>query len=78
MNEGESVQEHLSNFQKILMNLFSIGEKVKKKIKALVLLSSLFSLFESLTIALLIEKSTIKMDKITFILFQNEILRREN
>ena len=41
MIKGQSVQEHLSYFQKILTDLLSVGEKVKKKIKALVLLALL-------------------------------------
>ena len=44
----------------------------------LVLLSSLFSYFEYLVIALLIEKSSIKMDGVMFALLQNEVLRQEN
>ena len=71
------MQEHLSNFQKILTNLFSIGEKVEEKTKALVLLSSLPP-FKSLMTALLVGKSTIKMEEMTYVLLQNEVLRREN
>ena len=39
MTEGQSMQEHLSHFQKILTDLLSIGEKVKEKARALVLLA---------------------------------------
>ena len=67
--QGQSMQEHLSNFQKILINLLSIGEKVEEKIKMLVLFLSLLSLFESLVIALLMKKSTIKMDEIISVFF---------
>ena len=59
------MQEHLSNFQKILTNLFSIGEKVKEKTRTLVLLASFFSSFKFLITALLEGKSTIKMDEVT-------------
>ena len=44
----------------------------------LVLLASLLSSYESLVTALLVEKSTIKMDEITMMILLNEILRREN
>ena len=44
----------------------------------LVLLSSFFSSFESLMIALLVGKSTIKIDEVTSLLLQNKILRWEN
>ena len=44
----------------------------------LVLLASLLLSFESLVTALLVGKSTIKMDEVTVVLLQNEILRREN
>ena len=44
----------------------------------LVLLASLLILYESLVTALLMKKSTIKMDKITMVILQNEILRWEN
>ena len=43
MTEGQSVQEHLSRFQKILIDLFNIGENIKEKTRVLVLLTS-FSL----------------------------------
>ena len=78
MSEEQSMREHLSNFQKILTDLLSVGEKIEEKIEVLVLLSSLFSYFEYLVIALLIEKSSIKMDGVMFALLQNEVLRQEN
>ena len=78
MTEGQSVQEHLSNFQRILTDLLSVGEKVEEKTRALVLLSSLPQSFESLVTALLVGKSTIKMEEVTSALLQNEVLRREN
>ena len=72
------MQEYLSNFQKIHTNFFSIGEKVEEKTRALVLLASLLPFFESLMSAFLVKKSTIKMDEVTMVLLQNEILRRKN
>ena len=69
------MQEHLSNFQKILTDLLSVGEKVEKKTRTLVLLSSLPLFYESLVIALLLKKSTIKMEEIISALLQNEIFR---
>ena len=78
MTEGQSMQEHLSHFQKILTDLLSIGEKVKEKARALVLLASLPPLYESLVTALLLGKSTIKMNEVTMVILQNEILRRKN
>ena len=72
------MQEHLSNFQKILTDLLNIDEKVEEKTRALVLLSLLSSSFEYLMTALLMEKSTIKIDEVTFIFLQNEILRWKN
>ena len=68
------MHEHLGNFQKILTDLFSVGEKIEEKIRVLVLLS-LLSPFESLVIALLVGKSTIKMDEVTSALLQIKILR---
>ena len=56
------MQEYLSNFQKILTDFLSVGEKVKEKTRVLVLLSSLFFSFESLVTALIVAKSTIKME----------------
>lgn len=78
MDEGQSVWEHLSNFQKILTDLLSIGEKVKEKTRTLVLLASLPPSYESLVTALLVKKSTIKMDEVTAVILQNEVLRRKN
>ena len=78
MIDRQSVQEHLSYFQKIFIDLLSIGEKVEEKTKALVLLALLFSSYESLITALLMEKNTIKMDEVTAVILQNEIFRREN
>ena len=74
----DSVQEHLSHFQKILTNLLSIGEKVEKKIRVLVLLPSLLPSYEFLVTALLVRKSTIKIDEVTTVILQNKVLRREN
>ena len=61
--EGQSVQEHLSHFQKILTDLLSVGENVEEKTRMLILLASLFPSYESLVTALLVGKSTIKMDR---------------
>ena len=72
------MQEHLSHFQKILTDLLSIGENIEEKTRALVLLASLPPSYESLVTALLVGKSTIKMDEITAVILQNEVLRREN
>ena len=72
------MQEHLNQFQKILTDLLSVGEKVEKKTQALVLLELLPPLYESLVTALLIKKSTIKMDEVTVMILQNKIIRREN
>ena len=44
----------------------------------LVLLASFLPSYESLVTVLLVEKSTIKMDEVTMVILQNEILRREN
>ena len=67
-----------SHFQKILTDLLSIGENVEEKIRVLVLLASFPPSYESLVTALLVGKSTIKMDEVTAVILQNEILRREN
>ena len=72
------MQEHLNYFQKILTDLLSIDEKVKEKTRTLVLLASLFSLYKFLVNALLVKKSTIKMDEVTIVILQNEVLRRES
>ena len=78
MTEGQSIQEHLSYLQKILTDLLSVGKNIKEKIRTLVLLASLLPSYESLMTALLMGKSTIKMDEITAVILQNKILRREN
>ena len=44
----------------------------------LVLLASLSPSYESLVIAFPVGKSTIKIDEVTTVIFQNEILRRKN
>ena len=72
------MQKYLSNFEKILVDLLSIGKKIGEKIRALVLLSSLSSFFESLVTVLLVKNSTIKMEAVTSVLLQNEILRWKN
>ena len=77
MTEEQSVQEHLSNFQRILTDLLSVGEKVEEKTRVLVLLSSLAYSFEFLVTAFLVGKSTIKMKEATLVLFQNELLKWE-
>ena len=75
MDERQNVQEHLSYFQKILIDLLSVGEKVEEKTKALILLASLPPSYKSLMITLLVEKSTIKMDKVTTMILQIEVLK---
>ena len=72
------MQEHLSYFQKILTDLLSVGEKVEEKTRVLVLLASLRPLYKSLMTALLVGKSTIKMDEVIAVILQNRILKREN
>ena len=72
------MQEHLSNFQKILTDFLNVGKKVKEKTKVLVLLSSLLFSFASLVTALLVGKSTIKMEKMTSTCLQNKVLRWKN
>ena len=44
----------------------------------LVLLASLSLSYESLVIALLVEKSIMKMDEVIMIILHSEILKREN
>ena len=44
----------------------------------LVLLASFLPSYESLVTVLLVEKSTIKMDEVTMVILQNEVLKREN
>ena len=78
MVEGQSVQEHLSHFQKILTDFLSIVENVEEKIRVLVLLASFSPSYESLVTALLVRKSTIKMDEVITTILQNEVLRKEN
>ena len=51
---------------------------VEEKTRTLVLLASLSPSYESLVTALLVRKSTIKMDEVTVTILQNEVLRREN
>lgn len=63
ISKGQSIQEYLSNLQRILTNLLSDGEKVEKT-KVLDLLSSLLSSFESLVTTLLLERSIIKMEEV--------------
>ena len=72
------MQEHLSYFQKILTVLLSVDEKVEEKTRVLVLLVSLLLLYEFLVTALQVRKSTIKMDELTVVILQNEILRQKN
>ena len=75
MTEGQSVQEHLSHFQKILTDLLSIGEKVEEKTKTLILLALLFPSYMSLMTALLVGKNTIKIDEVTVVILQNEVFK---
>ena len=72
------MQKYLSNFQKILTDLLSVGDKIEEKIRTLILLSSFLSSFEFFVTALFMEKNTIKMDNVTSALLQNEILRQKN
>ena len=78
MIKKQSKQEHLSHFQKILTDLLSIGEKIEVKTRTLVLLASLPPSCEFLVTALLVEKSTIKMDEVIMMILQNEVLRQKN
>ena len=72
------MQKYFNNFQKILIKLLNVGKKVEEKTRALVLLLSLLLSYESLVTAFLMEKNTIKMEKIISALLENEVLRQEN
>lgn len=78
---GERELEYAKVSEKLLKDLhqfFSIDEKIEKKSRMLVLLSSLPSSFESLVTAHLAWKSTIKMKEVPAALLQNEIFKQEN
>ena len=51
MTEGQSVQKHLSHFQKIFTDLLNVGKKIEEKTKMLVLLTSLLPSYEFLVTA---------------------------
>ena len=72
------MQKHLNHFQKIFIALLNIDEKVEEKTRTSILLASLSSSYESLMTALLMRKSTIKMDEVTTVILQNEVLKWKN
>lgn len=61
MSEGQSAQEHPSNFQKILNNILGVDEKVEEKIRILVLLASLLYSYEFLMTALLMIRASSRL-----------------
>ena len=66
MEEGSDVRSHINKFNKCINQLLSVEVKIDEEDEAVILLSSLPKSYESLRSTLLIRKSTLIVDEMSF------------
>lgn len=76
MEEGTDIIDHLNVFNEIIARLLSVEVTIEEEDKALVLLASLPSTFDTLVTTLLVGKDTLKVDEVTTALLETETLRK--
>jgi len=70
--------QHLDEFNKVMMELDSLEVKIEEKDKALLFLASLASSFDNITTTLLFGKWTFGLDEVVAALLTNETRRGKN
>lgn len=75
--EGNSMSEHLNDFNKILADLQNLDVEIVDEDKVLLLLNSLTDTYEQLTTTLLYGKDSINFDDVSNALVNNEYRRKD-
>jgi len=78
MMEEVDFNQHLDEFNKIIMELTSLEVKIEDEDKSLLLLASLPSSYYNIVTTLLFEKETLKFDEVVATLLMNEMWRANN
>ena len=77
MPEGAHLTDHLDEFNRITMELDTIGMKTEEEDKAIILLVSLPSSYEHLRTTLLYGKDTLGLDKVVATLISHEAMKKK-
>lgn len=72
MEEGAKLQNHLTEFNILMAQVFNAREKLKNKEKVFLLLRSLPNRYKLLIHIVLIEKKTLNLKNVTTILMEND------
>ena len=78
MTEEADFNQHLDEFNKIIMELDSLEVKIEEEDKALFLLASLPSSFDNIVTTFLFGKETLRFDEVVAALLMNETRRGNN
>ena len=77
MPEGANLTEYLDEFNRLIMELDTIGVKTEVEDKAIILLVSLPSSYEHLRTTLLYGKDTLGLDKVVATLISHEAMKKK-
>ena len=72
MEEEDNLHDHINEFNRLVCQLLSVGEKLSDEEQAIALLASLSQSYRSLVRSLLIGKNAIKLDDVTIILREDQ------
>lgn len=78
MKEGTSLQDHLDEFNQIVMDIKNIGIKLEEEDQALLLICSLPPSYENLSNSMLYGRDTIKLEDVKAALNSTELKNRLN
>lgn len=68
-----TMNDHITLFNKLIVDLLDLDESINNEDKSLLLLTSLPSEYDHLTITLLHEKDEVSFDKVCFVLYNNKL-----
>lgn len=71
------MNDQITLFNKLIGDLLDWDESIKHENKALLLLTSFLIEYDHLTITLLHRKDQVSFDKVCFVLYNNEIRKRD-
>ena len=73
MEEGGNLHDHINEFNRLVCQLLSVGEK-----QAIALLSFFLQSYRSLVRFLLIGKNTISLDDVTTVIWKDQRMHRDD
>lgn len=76
MLAGRSLEDHLDDFNKIILDLENIDIKIEDEDQALLLLRSLSSEFDTISDTLIYGRETLTLEKVQATLFYEELKKR--